>query len=50
METVNLNIDKGKAFDWGRVSDDYSKFRDIYPEEFDVLHYAAIAELKKKDG
>lgn len=30
----NENIDHGKAFDWGRTSADYAKFRDIYPEEF----------------
>lgn len=28
------NIDKGKAFDWGRVSSDYARYRDIYPKEF----------------
>lgn len=27
-------IDGGKAFDWGKTSGDYAKFRDIYPEEF----------------
>lgn len=27
-------IDGGKHFDWGRTSEDYAKFRDIYPEEF----------------
>lgn len=27
-------IDGGKAFDWGRTSSDYAKFRDIYPQEF----------------
>ena len=27
-------IDGGKAFDWGRASTDYAKYRDIYPEEF----------------
>ena len=27
-------IDKGKPFDWGKTSDDYAKFRDIYPQEF----------------
>jgi SAM-dependent methyltransferase len=31
---INKNIDGGKAFDWGRASEDYAKFRDIYPEEF----------------
>lgn len=27
-------IDGGKAFDWGRTSTDYAKYRDIYPQEF----------------
>lgn len=27
-------IDEGKPFDWGRTSQDYAKFRDIYPGEF----------------
>lgn len=31
---TNENIDGGKAFDWGRTSDDYAKYRDVYPEEF----------------
>lgn len=26
------NIDKGNFFDFGRISDDYAKYRDIYPE------------------
>lgn len=30
----NQNIDGGKAFNWGRISADYAKFRDIYPPEF----------------
>ncbi len=28
------NIDNGKAFDWGKASKDYAKYRDIYPEAF----------------
>ncbi len=28
------NIDNGKAFDWGKTSSDYAKYRDIYPREF----------------
>ena len=28
------NIDGGKAFEWGRTSEDYARFRDIYPQEF----------------
>ncbi len=27
-------IDGGKPFDWGRVSAEYGKYRDIYPQEF----------------
>ena len=28
------NIDNGRAFDWGRASLDYARYRDIYPKEF----------------
>lgn len=34
MNIIDKNIDGGKAFDWGKTSDDYAKFRDIYPTEF----------------
>lgn len=34
MLIKDKNIDKGKPFDWGRVSSDYAKYRDIYPKEF----------------
>ena len=34
MEISNSRIDGGKAFDWGRTSEDYAKYRDIYPEIF----------------
>lgn len=34
MHIVDRNIDGGKAFDWGRTSEDYAKYRDIYPQEF----------------
>lgn len=37
----NEQIDGGKAFDWGRASGDYAKFRDIYPQEF----YRRILDL-----
>ena len=41
------NIDNGKAFDWGKTSDDYAKYRDIYPDEF----YEKILKLGLcKDG
>ena len=28
------NIDKGNPFDLGKTSEDYAKYRDIYPQEF----------------
>ena len=34
MDIIKSDIDGGKAFDWGRTSEDYAKFRDIYPPEF----------------
>lgn len=34
------DVDEGKAFDWGRTSKDYAKYRDIYPDEF----YRAIVD------
>lgn len=34
MNITQNNIDRGKAFDWGRTSADYARFRDIYPQEF----------------
>ena len=34
MEIIDKNIDGGKAFDWGKTSSDYAKYRDIYPKEF----------------
>lgn len=34
MEIKDIRIDEGKAFDWGRVSEEYAKYRDIYPELF----------------
>ena len=33
MEIARNDIDGGKAFDWGRTSDVYAKYRDIYPRE-----------------
>lgn len=37
----NNNIDGGRAFDWGKASKDYAKYRDIYPDEF----YKKIVDL-----
>lgn len=34
MSIVDENIDGGRAFDWGKASADYAKYRDIYPPEF----------------
>lgn len=34
MEISDNRIDAGKAFDWGKTSGDYARFRDIYPSEF----------------
>ena len=34
MEITDDRIDAGKAFDWGRTSKEYARYRDIYPEEF----------------
>lgn len=41
MEIKDSRIDAGKAFDWGRTSAEYAKFRDIYPPEF----YQKVADL-----
>lgn len=40
MKITDNRIDAGKAFDWGRTSEDYAKYRDIYPEPF----YQKIAD------
>ena len=34
MEIKDNRIDEGKAFDWGKTSEYYAKYRDVYPEEF----------------
>ena len=34
MEIRNNSMDAGKAFDWGRTSKEYARYRDIYPDEF----------------
>lgn len=34
MDRIDQNIDGGRAFDWGKTSSDYAKYRDIYPQEF----------------
>lgn len=37
----NKDIDSGNGFDWSRASNDYAKYRDIYPDEF----YQKIVDL-----
>lgn len=34
MNITDERIDGGRAFDWGRTSKEYAKYRDIYPDEF----------------
>ena len=41
MQKLN-DIDHGKEFDWGLISKDYAKYRDIYPDVF----YQRIADLE----
>ena len=40
MEIRDKRIDGGTAFDWGRTSEAYARYRDIYPDEF----YKKIAD------
>ena len=40
MEITDKRIDSGKAFDWGKTSKEYAKYRDIYPSVF----YRKIAD------
>ena len=40
MEIKDKRIDGGKGFDWGRTSEEYARYRDIYPEVF----YRKIAD------
>lgn len=42
MNIVVGNIVRGKPFDWGRTSQDYAKYRDIYPPEF----YEKLVKLR----
>ena len=42
-------IDGGKAFDWGRVSGEYARFRDIYPPEFyEKIHLLGLCTRGQK--
>ena len=34
MDIRDERIDSGRAFDWGKASSDYARYRDIYPERF----------------
>jgi SAM-dependent methyltransferase len=45
--TKRYEIDHGKCFDFGKISSDYARYRDIYPSEF----YEKILEIGLcKDG
>ena len=38
-----ITVDEGKAFDFGKTSKAYAKYRDIYPEEvFAKLHELGV--------
>ncbi len=42
-------VDNGKEIDWGKTSGDYSKYRDIYPNEFyDKLHTLGIGVVGQR--
>ena len=42
---TNKSIDGGKPFDWGFTSEEYAKFRDIYPSEmYDRLREFGVAK------
>ena len=34
MEIKFDNVDAGRPFDWSRTSEDYARYRDIYPPVF----------------
>lgn len=45
----NNDIDNGKPFDWGRTSEDYAKYRDIYPPVFyEKIHSLGIGVSGQK--
>lgn len=46
---TDKNIDSGKGFDFGRTSEDYAKYRDIYPDEFyEKIHSLDICKKNQK--
>ena len=41
----NSAIDNGRAFDWGNASENYARFRDIYPKEmYDVFYRLGVGK------
>ena len=46
---INKFIDSGKAFDWGKTSEDYAKYRDIYPTQMyeKILTYGLCTKGQK---
>ena len=41
-----MSIDHGRPFDFGRVSSDYAKYRDIYPQELYRRRWRSDARAK----
>ena len=42
---MKYNIDNGNIFDWGKSSENYAKYRDIYPEKmYSEFHRLGFAE------
>ena len=47
MIIKDKTIDGGKGFDWGKVSSEYAKYRDIYPK---IFYQKILALGLCKDG
>lgn len=46
---INKTIDNGNSFDWGKASESYAKYRDIYPERmFREMHRLGFAKNGEK--
>ena len=49
MDIRDARIDEGKAFDWGKTSEAYAKYRDIYPEEFYRKLLTGVCALRARE-
>ena len=46
---TDSRIDGGKPFDWGKTSQDYAKYRDIYPQKFyETIHSLGLCTKGQK--